>query len=328
MLTDQVDQLSADNASKDAQLYQRLMLAASLQEDIDALRTLRTQLESEVGRLASELGHTESALGEERDRSQALQARLADQTERTLLAQRTLAEQEIRIQALSALVAQRDAALEREQMLTANAQAEVALLNDKLDHLREQLAEINRALAAAEADKAEQAAKINELGKRLNVALARAVNRLERYRSDFFGRLREVLGSNPSVRIVGDRFVLPSELLFDSGSAALATAGRTELDKLAVTLRELATSIPQDVDWILRVDGHTDRVPISTGRFASNWELSTARAVAVVRFLIERGIPAPRLSAAGFGEHHPIDPADTSAAYQRNRRIELKLTAR
>jgi chemotaxis protein MotB len=327
-LADRVGQLSAENASKDAQLYQRLMLAASLQEDIDTLRKLRTQLEAEVGHLASELGRRESALGEERNRSQALQASLANQTERTLLAQRALAEQEIRIQALSALVAQRDQALEREQALTANAQAEVALLNDKLDHLREQLADINQALAAAEADKTRQASTIDELGRRLNVALAREVNRLERYRSDFFGRLREVLGSNPSIRVVGDRFVLPSELLFDSGSAVLADTGKTELDKLAVTLRGLAARIPSDVDWILRVDGHTDRVPISTARFASNWELSTARAVSVVRFLIERGIAAPRLSAAGFGEHHPIDPADTPAAYQRNRRIELKLTAR
>jgi len=137
-----------------------------------------------------------------------------------------------------------------------------------------------------------------------------------------------VLGANPSVRIVGDRFVLPSELLFASGSATLGEPGRVELEKLAVTLRDLATRIPADIDWILRIDGHTDSVPINTPQFASNWALSTARAVSVVHFLVEQGIAPERLSAAGFGEFHPIDPAQTPEAFRRNRRIELKLTAR
>ncbi len=323
-----LDELSRDNAAKDRQLNEQLMLMASLQEDVDALRKLRARLEAEVGILANALDRNVTELGSERDRSKALEARLAEQSERTLLAQRELEAREVRIQALSALVAQREQTLDEERALAADAKAEVTLLNQRLDHLRSQLEEISRALAAAEASKAQQAEKIEELGQRLNVALARQVNRLERYRSDFFGRLREVLGENPSIRVVGDRFVLPSELLFDSGSAALAPAGRAELAKLADTLRELAARIPRDLDWILRVDGHTDRVPINTAQFDSNWELSTARAVSVVRFLIDQGIAPPRLSAAGFGEYHPIDPADTPQAYQRNRRIELKLTAR
>jgi chemotaxis protein MotB len=324
----QVDGLRSDNAAKAQQIDEQLLLVASLQEDVDALRKLRERLEAEVGILANALDRNVSALGSERDRSKALEARLAEQSERTLLAQRELEAHEVRIQALSALVAQREQALDEQRRLSVDAQAEVALLNQKIDDLRSQLEEINEALAAAEASKAQQAERLEELGQRLNVALARQVNRLERYRSDFFGRLREVLGENPSIRVVGDRFVLPSELLFDSGSATLAPAGRAELAKLAGTLRELAARIPGDLDWILRVDGHTDRVPINTPQFASNWELSTARAVSVVRFLIEQGIAPPRLSAAGFGEYHPIDPADTPAAYQRNRRIELKLTAR
>jgi chemotaxis protein MotB len=157
--------------------------------------------------------------------------------------------------------------------------------------------------------------------------LAERVNRLERYRSEFFGRLRELLGDNPAVRVVGDRFVFQSELLFESGSARLGPEGRAELGKLADTLREVAGRIPEDIEWILRVDGHTDRVPIRTEQFASNWELSTARAVSVVRFLADQGIAQRRLAAAGFGEFHPIDPADTAEAYRRNRRIEIKLTS-
>lgn len=324
----QVADLGQANLAKQEQIGQQLLLIAGLQEDIDKLRTLRTQLEADVGKLASELDTNLAALGAERDRSKALEARLAEQSEYTLLAQRELEQREIRIEALSALVAERDQAIDEERRLSADAQAEITLLKTRLDDLRLQLEEIDRALAAAEATKTEQAAQIEDLGKRLNVALAREVNRLKQYRSDFFGRLREVLGTNPSVRIVGDRFVLPSELLFASGSATLGDPGRIELAKLAVTLRDLAARIPADIDWILRIDGHTDPVPINTPQFASNWELSTARAVSVVRFLVEQGIPPQRLSAAGFGEFHPIDAAQSAEAFRRNRRIELKLTAR
>lgn len=327
-LSDEVTVLTSSNQAQQGEIREQLLLIASLQEDVDSLRQLRAQLESDVGKLAAELDDKITEIGAERDRSKALQAELALQTEHTLLVQRELEQREIRIQALSALVDERDRAIAEQRRLSADAQAEIALLNAKLDDLRRQLEEIGQALAAAEQIKSEQAAKIDDLGERLNVALAREVNRLRQYRSDFFGRLREVLGANPSVRVVGDRFVLPSELLFDSGSATLATPGRIELAKLAVTLGDLAQRIPGDIDWILRVDGHTDPVPINTTQFASNWELSTARAVSVVRFLIEQGIAPQRLSATGFGEFHPIDPATTPEAYRRNRRIELKLTAR
>lgn len=324
----QVADLDRSNQAKQAEIGTQLRLITSLQEDIDTLRTLRTELEADVGRLAAELELNVTALGAERDRSKALEVELADQTERTLLAQRDLEQRDIRIQALSALVAERGKAIAEQRRLSADAQAEITLLNSKLDHLRHQLEEIDQALGAAEADKADQAAKIEDLGERLNVALAREVNRLKQYRSEFFGRLREALGSNPSVRIVGDRFVLPSELLFASGSADLAVPGQTELAKLAAKLRELAARIPSDIDWILRIDGHTDPVPINTRQFKSNWELSTARAVSVVHYLVDQGIPPKRLSATGFGEFHPIDPAATPEAFRRNRRIELKLTAR
>ncbi len=327
-LNAQVVDLDRSNQAKQAEIAEQLMLIASLQEDVDSLRTLRSQLEADVGRLAAELDLNTTALGAERDRSRALEAQLAEQTERTLLVQRDLEQRDIRIQALSALVAQRDQAIAEERELSAGAQAEIVLLNAKIDTLVSQLEEIKDALALAEAAKDDQAAQIEDLGRRLNVALAREVSRLQQYRSDFFGRLRDVLGANPSIRVVGDRFVLPSELLFDSGSATLAGPGQAELGKLAATLRTLALRIPADIDWILRIDGHTDQIPINTTQFASNWELSTARAVSVVQFLVAEGIAPQRLSAAGFGEFHPIDPARTPEAFRRNRRIELKLTAR
>jgi chemotaxis protein MotB len=327
-LSARVETLTTQTEADQAQIAQQLLSIASYQEDIDALRQLRDRLEAEVGILAGALERNVDDLGAARDRSKALAAQLADQQERTLLAQQTIAENDIRIQALSALVTEREAALAQERQLSADARAELLLVNQQLDHLQTQLDEISRALAAAEAANQAKDAEIEDLGQRLNVALAREVNRLEQYRSDFFGRLREVLGENAAVRIVGDRFLLPSELLFDSGSAVLGTPGQQELTKLATTLKALAARIPPDLDWILRVDGHTDRVPINTASFPSNWELSTARAVSVVRFLISQGIPAGRLSAAGFGEFHPIDPADTPEAYQKNRRIELKLTSR
>lgn len=320
--------LEADNAAQRDEVERQLRLVGSLQEDIDALRRLRATLEGEIGRLAAELGDSTVQLGAARDRSLALAAELADAQERTLLAQREIDQRDIRIQALAALVDRRGEALEAERALSADARAEVALLNDKLGHLTRQLDEIRAALDAAEREKAEQAAQIGDLGERLNVALAREVNRLRAYQSDFFGRLREALGDNPAIRVVGDRFVLPSELLFDSGSADLGAAGRAELAKLAGIVNDLSTRIPSEIDWILRIDGHTDRLPINNAQFTSNWELSTARAVSVVRYLVEQGIPPQRLSAAGFGEFHPVDPADTAEAYRRNRRIELKLTSR
>ena len=158
--------------------------------------------------------------------------------------------------------------------------------------------------------------------------MARRISDLEAYRSEFFGRLRRVLGDNPLIRIEGDRFVFQAELLFSTGSAELGPAGIRHLTQLAATLNELLIKIPPEIDWILRIDGHTDRVPVTSGRFPSNWELSTARAVSVVRFLSSQGIPETQMAAAGFSKFHPLDPADTPAAYRKNRRIEIKLTAR
>ncbi len=324
----EVERLNQTVAADKEKIELQLRTLASLQQDIAALRELRRSLEADVSRLSTALAASEGQVGVLRDRSKALKARLADAEERTLLAQQEIDKRDIRIQELFAIARSDREALEKEKVLTTKAQAQVALLNRQISALRKQLTVIARALQLKELEAAEQEVKIGELSKRLNILLAKQVNELKKYRSEFFGRLREVLADNPNIRVVGDRFVFPSELLFESGSATLGEAGKRELAKLAKTLRQIAAHIPPEVNWILRVDGHTDRQPIHTEQFPSNWELSTARAVSVVRYLISQGIPADRLAATGFGEFHPVDPADTPEAYQRNRRIEFKLTDR
>ena len=227
----------------------------------------------------------------------------------------------------SALGQEREALAEQRQ-LSEEAQIQIALLNRQLAALREQLAKVSEALELSEAQVEEQEVQIADLGKRLNVALASKVQELARYRSEFFGRLREILGNRQDIRIVGDRFVFQSEVLFSSGQATIGDQGRGQLAQFATTLRQIAAEIPSELDWVLRVDGHTDRQPISTAAFPSNWELSTARAVSVVKFLISQGIAPDRLAATGFGEYQPLDAGNDEIAYRRNRRIEFKLTER
>ena len=328
ILVSRVADLSQQSDTDRAELKRQLLLIANLQEDIHTLRLLRQELEQQVGEFAAALTLKNTELGVLRDRSKALEARLSDERERTMLAQKEIEQSDIRIQALSALVGERDRALEEERQLSSSAKAEIALINQLMRDLKRQLEEISYALDIAEAEKSARETELTELEKRLNIVLARQVNLMERYRSEFFGRLREVLGDNPYVRVEGDRFVLQAELLFDSGSAALGREGERHLVKVAEILLQLSKKLPEDINWILRVDGHTDRVPIRNERFASNWELSTARAVSVVRFLADQGIPESRLTAAGFSKFHPIDPSDTPEAYRLNRRIEIKLTSR
>ena len=221
-----------------------------------------------------------------------------------------------------------EAALIKERELSESARAELALLNQQTAVLREEIARLNAALDASAKKDEEQQVQIATLGKKLNAALASKVQELSRYRSEFFGKLREVLGDQPGIRVVGDRFVFQSEVLFASGSADLEEEGRKQIVQVAETLKIAASQFPPDIDWVMRVDGHTDKRPIYTLAFPSNWELSTARAISVVRVLIDQGIPPRRLTAAGFAEFHPLDDRDDEIAYRRNRRIELKLTQR
>lgn len=217
--------------------------------------------------------------------------------------------------------------LDEQKQVSDRALSQVELLNQQISALRSQIAAVEAALQASEEKDRVSQTKIADLGSRLNVALAARVQELNRYRSDFFGRLREILSDRENIRIVGDRFVFQSEVLFPSGAADLNPDGQTEMAKLAAALLDLAKEIPPEINWVLRVDGHTDNVPLAgTGRYRDNWELSSARAISVVKFLIAQGVPADRLVAAGFGEFQPIAPGETPDARATNRRIELKLT--
>jgi chemotaxis protein MotB len=221
-----------------------------------------------------------------------------------------------------------DKQLAAERANTARAASQIDLLNEQIAAMRRQLAALEDALAASENRDRESQARIADLGSRLNVALAQKVQELARYRSDFFGRLRQILGNRPDIRIVGDRFVLQSEVLFPAGSASLKPEAGPELDRIAGAILDLAKQIPADIPWVLRIDGHTDARPIASAQFPSNWALSAARAIAVVQSMAAKGIPPQHLLAAAFGEFQPIEAGTTEESYARNRRIERKLTER
>lgn len=299
----------------------------------------RDNLKNRAAALATQLANAELSAEEIEKRLLAALASLEDKeaalsaTEEELAAAREKVNEEItsretRIEELSALLASRAAELEEQKNLSDEAKAQVAALNQQMLALRQQLARIEAALEASERDNEAKDAQIVNLGNRLNAALATKVAELQRYRSEFFGRLREVLGDRQDIRVVGDRFVFQSEVLFGSGSADLGLEGQEQLAKLGQTLTTIASEIPDDIDWVMRVDGHTDKVPIRNLKFASNWELSSARAISVVKFLIDQGVPPNRLVAAGFGEYQPLDNRDDEIAYRRNRRIEFKITER
>lgn len=219
--------------------------------------------------------------------------------------------------------------LDLEKQATARALAQIENLNEQIGALRRQMAALEDALGASEKKENASQLRISDLGQRLNVALAQRVQELSRYRSDFFGKLRDILGNRPDIRVVGDRFVFQSEVFFDSGAATLRPEGRAELDKLGGAILDLEKQIPTDIPWVLRVDGHTDVRPVGpTSPFKSNWDLSAARAISVVQYLISKGVSPMRLAAAGFGEYQPIDPGTSEEAFAHNRRIELKLTER
>lgn len=291
-------------------------------------RTAKDELAVRVGRLDSELA---ASLAQRRDleaKASASDARVAGLIG-DIAALRALKEElEREITGLAGRSQAAEGALIEEKKLSESARAQVALLNQQLAALRAQLGEIAGLLEASEKKSREQASEIKNLGERLNAALASKVEELARYRSEFFGRLRQILGDRPDVRVVGDRFVFPAEVLFPSGSADIEPVGQAQIARIGQLLNDLAKRMPPDLDWVLQVEGHTDRRPISTAQYASNWELSTARAVSVIRLLTEAGIPPSRLAAAGYGEFRPIDPGDSEASWRRNRRIELKLTQR
>lgn len=294
---------------------------AELAKTLSLSEEQKLALDARAKELAASLG----TLAGERDAATGEAARLnADVAALSALKQQLEAQ-------IASMAAQLDSSKEdlvKQTELTSAASAQVELLNRQLAALNEQLGKIQAALDIADKDAKAKDAKIADLGKQLNVALANRVGELERYRSEFFGKLRQALGERSDVRIVGDRFVLPTDILFDSGSAELGPQAQERLATLAQTVKEVAAEIPSSIDWVLRIDGHTDKRPIHTAQFPSNWELSSARAVAIVKYLVVQGIPAHRVSANGFGSFQPIDKADTPEAYAKNRRIEIQLTNR
>lgn len=299
-----------------------------LSQEITGKDTILGRLNSQIAELTELLALERAGKKSVEETLAALQDSLAAaESERSRL-QGMLDAQSSSTSTAGGRISELTAQVEEEKRISAGALAKVELLNQQIAALRRQLAALEQALDASEARDKESQVKIADLGRRLNIALAQKVQQLARYRSDFFGRLRDILGQRADIQVVGDRFVFQSEVLFDSGSAVINPDGRAELEKLAVALAELEQEIPPDIGWVLRVDGHTDARPIQSARFPSNWELSAARAISVVRFLMEKGISARHLVAAGFGENQPIDEAASEEAFRKNRRIELKLTER
>lgn len=301
-----------------------------LSQEVSTKDEVMARLNAQIAELTELLALERASSGEVTDNIATLEASLsAAESERNRL-QGLLDSQSDAANSAGDRAAQLNAELEDANQTTQRALAQVELLNQQISALRRQIAALEDALEASEGRDRESQTKIADLGRRLNVALAQRVQELSRYRSDFFGRLREILGDRPDIRIVGDRFVFQSEVFFDTGSDQIGGAGLEELDKLAEAIVELNQEIPEDIPWVLRIDGHTDKRPITNpdGRFRNNWDLSAARAISVVQHLIDEGIPADRLVAAGFGEYQPIEEGDTEEAYGKNRRIELKLTER
>ncbi len=305
--TAELSEFKARSVADKEEVDRQLSEIADLSGDVAALKALKDELEKEVSTLSFRAQAAEDA-------TKQLEQSLSETT--TSLAKTSSERDELKV------------GLAEKQEIADTTRAQLALMNKQMAALRQQLNQLNAALEASELDAKEKNVQIELLGQRLNAALASKVQELSRYRSEFFGRLRQLIGNRDDVQIVGDRFVLQSELLFAKGSADIAAGGERELGKLATTLLEIALKMPGDIDWILRVDGHTDNDPIATAKFPSNWELSTARALSVVHTLIKAGIPAKRLAATGFGEHYPLTSGSNEIAKAKNRRIELKFTQR
>jgi len=299
--------LQQEVAGKDTALSQLNAQIAQLTELLSLEKTGKSDLEQQLAQVRATLAATESDRDKYKGLSESAGAGQA---------------------AAQGKLGELSTTLDSQKKISARALAQVEVLNQQIAALRRQLGALEQALDISEKKEKDSQAKLSQLGQRLNLALAERVKELSRYRSDFFGKLREILGNRPDVRIEGDRFVLQSELFFDTGKADLKPEAQAELDKVATALVGLEKQIPADIHWVLRVDGHTDSRPITGGQFKSNWDLSAARAISVVRYLIEKGVSPQRLVAAGFGEFQPVALGNTEEDYRRNRRIEFKLTER
>ncbi len=330
------EQIATITAARDALTQQLGTANQQAQANGARANQLAAQLQDAAQRLA-DMKRAQDALNRTVTVDQAtIQAKLADITKldeqaRALAALRDQLEQQAQNAAVRAMTEKQrreavEAQLAGERKLGDSAKAQMALLNQQVDQLKAQMNSVANALDIAQKSGRDKDVLIANLGLKLNTALAAKVQELQGYRSDFFGSLRKVLAGEPGIQIVGDRFVMQSDVLFPVGSADLSSDGAVQISKLAETVKHIAGKIPPNIVWVLDVDGYADRQPINGGQFTSNWELSAARAISVVQLLIKEGVPADHLSATGFGDNHPLDPADTQDAYARNRRIELRLT--
>jgi chemotaxis protein MotB len=323
----------------------------NVQEAQDELSSRLTEVTSEKEKVVADLRWEVSALNERLSREQETATGLRQELGDLAVKLRSTAAGKARIEedldeARQALSADKKtmesrlaeiAGLKRDIAVLGTAKKRIeedldeahhALSADKktMERRRKEIAGLKRDIAALETARAGLEGKVADMGLKLESAAERNARGLSTYRSEFFGRLREVFGDDPDIRMVGDRFVFQSEVLFPSVSAELNPDGQSTLTQLAETLKEVAKKIPADVNWMLRIDGHTDRVPIKTWAYESNWELSTARAMSVVKFLVRLGLAPEHLAATGFGEYRALDPRDDEIAYRHNRRIEFKLT--
>jgi len=316
---------SADLAANLAQITNQLNNSnagrTELEAELSSVQAALTMRNSEIAKLAARQADIEASLA-------AARASLEERLGALQLAEGQLAMAQAKNQSATNKIGTLSAEITASKAETEASRAEVAEMTRALAALRLRIEDLTNLLAEKERETTRDKVAIANLGRSLNNALATRVQELQRFRSEFFGRLRDVLKGRDDVQIVGDRFVFQSEVLFAQGQAEIGPQGQEQLAKLAITLADIAQKIPGDINWILQVDGHTDNVPIRAGRYADNWDLSTERALSVVRYLNQQGLPANRLAAAGYGEYQPLDASDSANALRKNRRIELKITQR
>lgn len=316
---------SADLAANLAQITNQLNSSnagrTELEAELSSVQAALTMRNSEIAKLAARQADIEASLA-------AARASLEERLGALQLAEGQLAMAQAKNQSATNKIGALSAEITASKAETEASRAEVAEMTRALAALRLRIEDLTNLLAEKERETMRDKVAIANLGRSLNNALATRVQELQRFRSEFFGRLRDVLKGRDDVQIVGDRFVFQSEVLFAQGQAEIGPQGQEQLAKLAITLADIAQKIPGDINWILQVDGHTDNVPIRAGRYADNWDLSTERALSVVRYLNQQGLPANRLAAAGYGEYQPLDASDSANARRKNRRIELKITQR
>ncbi len=317
-LTNDLLEINDSLGLKDASLKEQLDAIRFKNEELARLNKNLIQKDSTIFNLRGKISELNDilSLSQEKQEEQLEKLELLD-NQITFLQQENQNQIETSLEEIKKMENQASKTLEQ-----------VEILSLQIDTLQQEIATLNIALEASERDTLIKDLEIEVLGERLNKALTSKVFELQKYRSEFFGKIKSILGDREDIKIVGDRFIFESELLFESASADLEMSGKQKLSEIGLTLKETTNQIPNDIDWIIMVEGHTDKRPIQTAQYPSNWELSSARANSVLKLLLELGFAPNKLAAAGYGEFYPISEGETDSDYQQNRRIELKLTSR